>query len=95
MGKIETKNIQDLLSEYIGSIDNPRRAKIRHWPEIAGERLCKLTMFDRIENGILYISVKESSARSLVMLSRKSIISKFMYFFPDEKIRDIRISRMY
>ena len=60
-----------------------------------GEQLARLTDFDRIENGVLYVKAKGSAASNLVVLRKRSIIYAFNRMFPEDKVSSIKVEVVY
>ena len=92
--KIEVKTISELVNDYVKGLDD---VKNYHsvWPDIAGEQLARLTDFDRIENGVLYVKAKGSAASNLVVLRKRFIIYAFNRMFPEDKVSSIKVEVVY
>ena len=87
--------INELLDRYMETLRNNDTLKmISAWPGIAGSQLYGVTEFWKVEDGILYLRVRSSSARNLVNLYSRRIIRDFNEAFPDHRIKAVRTSRM-
>ena len=91
---IEVKDIKDLVREYVDKTVSPDIRYHREWPLIAGPNLRRVTSFAKMDGSTICIYVKGSSARTMVMLEKRSIISDFNKHFSDIIADDIRILRL-
>jgi predicted nucleic acid-binding Zn ribbon protein len=46
------------------------------WPEVVGEQIARVSVAERMENGILFVSVTSAPWRAELTMKRKSIIDK-------------------
>lgn len=87
--------INELLDEYMNSLrNNDTLRMISAWPGIAGSQLYGVTEFWKVEGEVLYVRVRSSAARNLVMLNSRRVIHDFNEAFPEHKIKMIRTARM-
>ena len=59
------------------------------WKEIVGEAISKMTIIEKVHDGILYIHVKNSSWRQELQYRKKDILLKMNKTLPSPIIRDI------
>jgi predicted nucleic acid-binding Zn ribbon protein len=60
------------------------------WPTIVGERIAGVTTAQKIENGILFVSVATAPWRMELSLQRQEIIRKINAETGKELVKDIR-----
>ena len=60
------------------------------WAEIVGEQIARVTEPQRIDNGVLFVSVKTAPWRAELTLKRLEIIHKLNAAAGADVIRDIR-----
>ncbi len=60
------------------------------WSEIVGDTVAKVSEVDRVENGVLFVTVESSSWRNELVFMRREIISKINATLGEEIIREIR-----
>lgn len=82
------------ITELVSSlgIDGTLRqySVIARWPEIVGEQIARVTEPQRIEHGVLFVSVKTAPWRSELSLKRLEIMKKLNTAAGADVIRDIR-----
>jgi predicted nucleic acid-binding Zn ribbon protein len=67
-----------------------RYSVIARWTEIVGEQIARVTEPQRIENGVLFVSVKTAPWRAELSLKRLEIMKKLNTAAGADVIRDIR-----
>ena len=90
------KNLWDAMLELFGEmdIDLSFREYFRSWPVIAGPRLSsctKLSSLRELESGKIYVTPSSISAKSLLKMEEKGVISRWNEMFPDKKIKKIGV----
>jgi predicted nucleic acid-binding Zn ribbon protein len=82
------------ITELVSSlgIDGTLRqySVIARWPEIVGDQIARVTEPQRIEHGVLFVSVKTAPWRSELSLKRLEIMKKLNTAAGADVIRDIR-----
>lgn len=95
MSGIKTRDIKEMLDDYLSGLDSPHLSIMRRWEEIAGPELCAMTVCKGVSKGILYIGARDSSARALARLRKASILSRYNALFPSCPAHDLRFVSMY
>ena len=67
-----------------------RYAVITGWKDVVGEQIARVTKPQRLENGILYVSVKTAPWRAELSLKRREIIEKLNTAAGSRVVNDIR-----
>ena len=67
-----------------------RYAVIARWAEIVGEQIARVTEPQRIDNGVLFVSVKTAPWRAELSVKRLEIMKKLNTAAGADVIRDIR-----
>ena len=60
------------------------------WEEIVGEQIAKVTTPQRVENGVLYVSVANAPWRAELTMRKREIIQKIHSTVDSNVIKDIR-----
>lgn len=93
MAKIKVKTLSEELREIFA--ENPEAmAKInmiKSWPIVVGPQLSAVTELVSATDGVLEVFVNSPASKSLLLLKKEQIISKFNKMFPDAKIKRILI----
>jgi len=94
-GKKKTpKGIAQAIAEFAAAlgIDQTLRryAVITGWEETVGEQIARVTRPQRIENGVLYVSVTTAPWRAELSLKRMEIIERLNKAAGSRVIKDIR-----
>ena len=81
--------IPDLLKEF--GLDKKARnyAVLTQWPELVGERVANVTRAEKLEHGILTISVKNPVWRYELTMQKTAILTKIELEFGKGIVRDI------
>lgn len=82
--------LADLVSSL--GIDGTLRryAVLAGWAEVVGEQIARVAVPQRIENGILFVTVKTAPWRTELSLQRLEIIRKLNAAAGADVVRDIR-----
>jgi predicted nucleic acid-binding Zn ribbon protein len=67
-----------------------RYAVIAGWAEVVGDQIARVTEPQRIENGVLFVSVKTAPWRAELSLKRLDILKKLNKAAGANVVRDIR-----
>lgn len=67
-----------------------RYAVLAGWAEVVGEQIARVTEPQRIENGVLFVSVKTAPWRAELSLQRLDIVKKLNAAAGTNVVRDIR-----
>jgi len=62
---------------------------VQKWPAIVGENVSSMSTCERVENSILYVSVKSASWRNEMHFFKNSILDKIHNEFKCTTIKDI------
>ena len=65
-------------------------AIVAAWPEIVGERIAGVTSAQRIENGVLFVSVTTAPWRMELSMQRQEIIRKINAETGKQIVKEIR-----
>ncbi len=88
----EARDVLESLLEDIGVKKSERERKIEeHWAEIAGARISTYSSFARTEKKTLIITTEENAYLPLILAQKKRIIDKYNKFFPEDRIRYLRV----
>lgn len=93
------KTIWDGVLEYFeeNQLDINRRRFYEAWPVVAGFNLSACTHLKsyKPEEGKIYVVADSISARSLLMMQRKRIVSDWNKMFPDAEIKEVVVAKRY
>jgi len=82
------------LADFVASlgIDGTlkRYAVLAGWSEVVGEQIARVTVPQRIENGVLFVTVKTAPWRTELSMQRLEIMKKLNAAAGAEVVRDIR-----
>ncbi len=82
------------LAELVASlgIDGTLRryAVVAGWAEVVGDQIAKVTTPQRMENGVLFVSVKTAPWRAELTMKRLEIMRKLNAAAGAQVVRDIR-----
>ena len=79
------------LASLLGIDGTLRRySVIARWAEVVGEQIARVTEPQRIEHGVLFVSVKTAPWRAELSLKRLEIMKKLNTAAGADVIRDIR-----
>ena len=88
------KSAAEAIQELIHRLGITRTIKqydvINTWESIVGERIAKVTTVQRIDNGVLYISVATAPWRAELSMKRTEIIEKINRAVGRHIVREIR-----
>lgn len=93
--KPTSKSIQSLCPKFMQklerNIDTQTEKVLIAWPQIIGERLAPMTRAERIEEGVLFVVVSNSTLLSLLaMKEKRTLLKKIREKFPKAAMKDIR-----
>jgi predicted nucleic acid-binding Zn ribbon protein len=60
------------------------------WPEVVGEQIARVTTPQRIDNGVLFVGVRNATWRSELTMKRMEIIDKLNRRAGASIVKDIR-----
>ena len=60
------------------------------WPEVVGEKIARVTTAQRMDNGVLFIGVRNATWRTELTLKRLDIIDKLNRRAGSSIVKDIR-----
>ena len=63
---------------------------ITSWAEVVGEQIARVTVAERMERGVLYVSVASAAWRTELSMKRREIIEKVNRRAGTAVVRDIR-----
>jgi predicted nucleic acid-binding Zn ribbon protein len=63
---------------------------ITSWPEVVGEQIARVAAAERMENGILFVSVSSAPWRSELTMKRRAIVDKLNARAGASVVKDIR-----
>jgi predicted nucleic acid-binding Zn ribbon protein len=63
---------------------------ITTWPEVVGEQIARVAVAERMENGILFVSVSSAPWRTELTMKRRAIIEKLNAHAGGAVVKDIR-----
>ena len=93
MAKIKVKTLSEELREIFS--ENPETLEkinmLKAWPVIVGPQLSAVSELISATDGVLGVFVNSPASKSLLLLKKEQIISKFNKMFPDAKIKRIQI----
>lgn len=89
----EAKQLYEVIEEFIRSSPAGRHLKayrvLTEWNDIVGDVIARNTEVVRVDNGILYIRVKNSVWRNELVFQKGKIIEKISKDYKDSEIKDI------
>jgi predicted nucleic acid-binding Zn ribbon protein len=63
---------------------------ITSWPRVVGEQVARVTVAQRIDNGVLYVGVSSAAWRAELTMKRLDIIEKLNTNAGKRVVKDIR-----
>jgi predicted nucleic acid-binding Zn ribbon protein len=63
---------------------------ITTWPEVVGAQIARVALAERMENGILFVTVSSAPWRAELTMKRRSIIDKLNAHAGANIVKDIR-----
>ena len=92
-GTKKPKSLGEALNAVLSNlgIQNKIRqyAILDKWAEIVGEKVASVTTAERIQDGILYVKVKNSAWRNELLFLKEDILEKLSHVSGQVTIRDI------
>ncbi|MBW6457854.1 MAG: DUF721 domain-containing protein [FCB group bacterium] len=86
-----TSAVDRIVARIAGKQAIEEYRAFRSWNEIVGEGIANVSVPQKVINGILYVSVKNSSWRQELIMQKPMILEKFASRFGQGIIRDIRL----
>lgn len=82
-----------VLDEFLKNIGVERKVKegmvLERWSEVVGPYIAKVSKADKIENGVLYVKVINSSWKHHLFMLRREIIKKLNDSLKLDVVREI------
>ncbi|MDD3716557.1 MAG: DUF721 domain-containing protein [Candidatus Marinimicrobia bacterium] len=63
----------------------------RSWNAVVGDVIAKVAVPLRVQNGVLYVSVRNSTWRQEILMQKPLILKKYAEQFGPDIIKDIRL----
>jgi predicted nucleic acid-binding Zn ribbon protein len=63
---------------------------INSWPDIVGDKIARVTVPERIDRGVLFVSVTTAAWRTELTLNRTAILKKINALVGSGAVKDIR-----
>lgn len=92
---VSTKHLQDLLPAVVRRFSEKYQERpqsvLAAWPKIIGKELAPLTKASRFDNGVLYVTVKNSTLLSLLSnpVDKQKILQTAKQMLPASNISNI------
>ncbi len=83
--------VDNLVARIIGRNAMREHEAFRSWNALVGEHVARNSVPVRVENGVLYVSAKNSVWRQELSMQKPQILNKIEERFGKGVIRDIRI----
>jgi predicted nucleic acid-binding Zn ribbon protein len=90
MKKITTA-VDRIVTRIAGKQAIEEYRAFRSWNEVVGEVIAKVAVPNKVMNGVLYVSVKNSTWRQELIMQKPMILEKFASRFGQGIIKDIRL----
>lgn len=92
---LTSRQVKDLLPLFLHKMGKQFLGRqdllIAAWPEVVGERVASMTQVQKLEDGVLYVCVKNSTLYSLLCGSEKYKIMRMLnQRFPKTRLDEIR-----
>jgi predicted nucleic acid-binding Zn ribbon protein len=93
-GKSQPKNLGSAIQELVKHLGLEKNLEdyqvVTSWPDIVGEQIAKVTQAQRMENGILFVSVSTAPWRTELSMKRMEIMRKINSLFGKSVVKEIR-----
>lgn len=83
--------VDNLVIRIIGRKAMKEYEAFKSWNTLVGEQVAQSSVPVKVENGVLYVSVKNSIWRQELSMQKPQILKKFEERFGRGVIRDIRL----
>ncbi len=94
MVRDRNQHISQGLHQALHQLGLDKRMKqqqlIDAWPILVGENISRIAKAERIQDGILYVSVRSMSWRTELLFHKQAILDKISVFMENNQIKDIR-----
>lgn len=90
MKKINTA-VDNLVARIVGKNAMKEYEAFKEWNAVVGEVLARNSVPVKVENGVLYVSVKNSVWRQELSMHKPQILKKYKERFGADIIKDIRL----
>ncbi|MDZ7796083.1 MAG: DUF721 domain-containing protein [Candidatus Marinimicrobia bacterium] len=91
MKKIDTA-VDKIVRRIAGKHALEEFEAFQSWNEIVGELIADISVPVKVVNGVLYVSVKNSTWRQELIMQKKQILEKYASRFGPGIIKDIRLN---
>ncbi|MFO7840748.1 MAG: DUF721 domain-containing protein [Fidelibacterota bacterium] len=91
MKKIDTA-VDKIVQRIAGKHALEEFEAFQSWNEVVGELIADISVPVRVVNGVLYVSVKNSTWRQELIMQKKQILKKYASRFGPGIIKDIRLN---
>ncbi len=90
-----TTSVKKLVEDYLSKKPEMylNYKLFQSWPLCCGVKLSAVTELKGYKNGILFVSVSSSSAKTILSVSKTDIIRKYNAMFPNLQVKDLKILR--
>lgn len=86
-----TSAIDRIVTRIAGKHAIEEYRAYREWNSVVGEVIAKVSAPVRVQGGVLYVSVKNSTWRHELMMQKPQILRKYAEVFGPDIIKDIRL----
>lgn len=91
---LTSSHLRDLLPRFLSSLSEKYHDKptlvCESWPQIVGSKISKMTCARRFEEGILHVTVQNSTLLSLLsQYDKPRLIAKLRAHFPQLEIKTV------
>jgi predicted nucleic acid-binding Zn ribbon protein len=86
-----TSAVDKIVMRIAGKHAMEEYRAFQSWNRIVGDVIAKVAVPQRVQNGILYVSVKNSTWRQELMMQKPEILRKYAAAFGPGIIKDIRL----
>lgn len=92
--KVYPKPIATAITSFTSQLGITKKLRqysvLTAWEEIVGEQIAKVTTAQRVENGVLYVSVATAPWRAELTMRKREIMQKIHSAVEKNVIKDIR-----
>lgn len=93
-GKNQPKAVGAALQDLVRHLGLERNLEdyqvITFWPEMVGEQIARVTEAQRMENGVLFVSVSTAPWRAELSMKRMEIMKKINSMLGKNVVKEIR-----
>ena len=84
------KILNDVLTHYNLKNKTEQYEAVEVWEEIVGEQIAKISDAEKVEDGVLFVSVTNAPWRAELSFRKKDILKKIEAKIGKDKIKSIR-----